>query len=338
MSFQPTRIKPTAISSSPSNGKGATLPAEQSLITDLFALVRAIHFGACLLIVCYCVFDFWVIKPRAGAAPAIVQDRWRRLARPMIGWSLVLALISGLGWLLLASLNMSDWEPGESFPWSSISIVWRATQFGLLWKIRAGLWAIVCVCAVPVLSRGNSRTPSRLIFFPAAALLGSLAWAGHGTEGSPYALHVAADVVHLLIGAAWPVGLFPLLLVLFAARKLPADDKQSFLPVLVARFSAMSLIAVSLLVASGVVNSLFLLGPWSNFLYVSYGRLLLAKIAMTAGAVLLGAVNLLILRQRLTARESAQRKLCISVAVELTFSVLIIFIVGWLGLMQPGNK
>jgi len=339
MSFQPTRIKPTAISSSPSNGKGATLPAEQSLITDLFVAARAIHFGACLLILCFCIFQLGIINQRGRATPAMIENRWRRFARKMIGWSLVFALLSGVAWLLLASLNMSDWEPGESFPWLAVKIVWRETQFGSLWKIRLGLWAIVFVCAAPVMiGRGNLSARAKWIFLPASALLGSLAWAGHGTEGSPYALHVAADVVHLLIGAAWPVGLFPLLLVLFAARKLPADDKQSYLPVLVARFSAMSLIAVSLLVASGVVNSLFLLGPWSNFLYVSYGRLLLAKIAMTAGAVLLGAVNLLILRQRLTARESAQRKLCISVAVELTFSVLIIFIVGWLGLMQPGNK
>jgi len=257
----------------------------------------------------------------------------------MIGWSLALVLISGVAWLLLASLNMSDWERGDSFPWSAVGIVWRATQFGLLWKIRIGLWAIVCVCAGRVLlSRNNSTARTGWIFLPAAALVGSLAWAGHGTEGTPYAVHVAADVIHLLVCAAWPAGLFPLLVILLAARRLSPPERQSYIPALVARFSAMSLIAVSLLVASGVGNSLFLLGPWSNFLYTSYGRLLLVKIAMTAGAVLLGVLNLLILRQRLAGSESARRKLCISVTFELTLSVLIIVVVGWLGLMQPGNR
>lgn len=287
--------------------------------------------------VCYCIFELWIVKPRGGAAPFIVHERWRRFARPIIGWSLVLALISGAAWLLLVSMNMSDWEPGESFPWSAVGIVWRATQFGLLWKIRIGLWAIVCVCAAPILFAPN-RSTSRAgwLFLPAAALLGSLAWAGHGTEGSPYLLHVGADVLHLLVCAAWPASLLPLLVVLLAARRLAAQERQSYIPSLVARFSTMSLAAVGLLVASGIVNSLFLLGAWSNFLYTSYGRLLLIKIAMTGGATALGAVNLLFLRSRLVGSETAQRQLRVNVGLELTLAILIVLIVGWLGLMQPG--
>lgn len=267
----------------------------------------------------------------------MIEDRWRRLARPMIGWSLVFALISGVAWLLLASLNMSDWEPGESFPWLAVKIVWRATQFGLLWKIRLGLWAIVCVLAAPMLvGRGTLSARAKWIFLPASALLGSLAWAGHGTEGSPYALHVGADVVHLLVCAAWPAGLCPLLVVLLKSRKLSMQEKQLYLLYLVARFSTMCLAAVALLVISGVVNSLYLLGPWSNFLYTSYGRWLLIKIAMTGGAVALGATNLVFLRHRLAQSEGSQRQLRINVGVELTLAVLIVLIVGGLGLMQPG--
>jgi len=29
---------------------------------------RAIHFGACLLIVCFCIIELWIIKPRDGGA------------------------------------------------------------------------------------------------------------------------------------------------------------------------------------------------------------------------------------------------------------------------------
>ena len=328
-----------AISNSPSNGKGATLPGEQSLITGCFAAARAIHFGACLLILCFCIFQLWIINPRGEAAPAMIEDRWRRLTRPLIGWSLVFALLSGAAWLLFASLNMSDWEPGESFPWSAVEIVWRATQIGLLWKIRLGLWAIVCVCAAPVMiGRGNLSVGAKWIFLPAAALLGSLAWAGHGTEGSPYALHVGADVMHLLVCAAWPAGLLPLLVILLTSGKLSSQERQSYVPSLVARFSTMCLAAVALLVISGVVNSLFLLGPWSNFLYTSYGRWLLIKISLTAGAVALGALNLMILRRRLTRSEGSQSLLRISVALELALATLIVLIVGWLGLMQPGAR
>ena len=269
----------------------------------------------------------------------MIENRWRRLARLMIGWSLALALISGAAWLLLASLNMSDWEPGESFPWSAVGIVWRVTQFGLLWKIRAGLWVIVCVLAAPMLAgRGNLSDRAKWIFLPACALLGSLAWAGHGTEGSPYSLHVGADVVHLLICAAWPTGLFPLLLVLLASRKLSGQERQSYIPNLIPRFSGVSLAGVVLLVASGIVNSLFLLGPWSNFLYTSYGRWLLIKIALTGGAVSLGAVNLLVLRKRLSGSDGAQRILRMNVRLELALAILILLVVGWLGLMQPGVR
>lgn len=257
----------------------------------------------------------------------------------MIGWSLVFALISGAAWLLLASLNMSDWEPGESFPWLAVKIVWRETQFGALWKIRLGLWAIVCVFAAPVMiGRGNLSARAKWIFLPASALLGSLAWAGHGTEGSPYSLHVGADVVHLLVCAAWPAGLLPLLVVLFTSRKLPAQESRSYFPALIDRFSAVSVGAVSLLIASGIVNSLFLVGSWSNLLHTAYGKLLLLKIAMTAGAIALGAVNLLILRRRLARSEMARRLLCINVSLELAVVISIVLIVGWLGLMQPAIR
>ena len=257
----------------------------------------------------------------------------------MIGLSLLLALISGAAWLLLASLNMSDWEPGESFPWLAVKIVWQATQFGLLWKIRLGFWAIVCVFAAPMLfSRGKLNANAKWILPPAAVLLGSLAWAGHGTEGSPYALHVCADVVHLVDCAAWPAGLLPLLVILLSSRKMLSQDRQLYVPNLVARFSTMCLAAVALLVISGILNSLFLLGPWSNFLNTSYGRLLLIKIAMTGGAVLLGAVNLVLLRRRIGQSEGVQRQLRINVGLELTLAILIVLIVGWLGLMQPGTR
>jgi len=200
------------------------------------------------------------------------------------------------------------------------------------------LWAIVCVCAAPVIiGRGNLNARAKWIFLPSSALLGSLAWAGHGTEGSPYGLHVIADVVHLLVCAAWPAGLLPLLVVLLTARTLSVQERQSYVSSLVARFSTMCLAAVALLILSGVVNSLYLLGPWSNFLYTSYGRCLLIKIALTGGAIALGAINLLILRRRLTQSEGSQSLLRINVALELTLAILIVLIVGWLGLMEPGT-
>ena len=54
----------------------------------------------------------------------------------------------------------------------------------------------------------------------AAAVVGGIAWSGHGATGPAPLWHRAADVLHLLIGAVWPTGLLPLAVMLVGLRRI----------------------------------------------------------------------------------------------------------------------
>ena len=110
--------------------------------------------------------------------------------------------------------------------------------------------------------------------------------------------------MHLLAAGCWPVGLVPFAIMLY---KFKRSVEQSVVFELTARFSAMSLICVSFLTATGLVNTWVLLGSVSNLWQTVYGRVLLVKIFVFCVMVGIGAVNLLRLKPRLAAGDDGQR-------------------------------
>ena len=103
------------------------------------------------------------------------------------------------------------------------------------------------------------------------------------SDGMDHTLHVAADAAHLLAAGAWLGGLLSLTFVL-------ATDAENAHDVLM-KFSGMGTIAVAVLVASGLVNSWFLVGSITNLGGTPYGQLLLVKLGMFAGILGLAITN-----------------------------------------------
>ena len=179
-----------------------------------------------------------------------------------------------------------------------------------------------------------------LQLFFSGALLGSLAWAGHGLENSRW--HLFADVLHLLAAGFWPTGLLLLALFLRKLRQVPDLAQWQSIAALVRRFSALSLGSVALLATTGFVNSWFLVGSFSNLLEQHYGRWLLAKIILFCFAVTIGAVNLLRLKPLLLIEDSQAQnfettvaQLQFNVRMELILGTAIIIIVAILGILPP---
>jgi putative copper resistance protein D len=171
-------------------------------------------------------------------------------------------------------------------------------------------------------------------------LLGSLAWAGHGQESSPW--HLVADILHLVAAGFWPGGLLPLFLLLRTSRQLLEKSDWLFISELVHRFSAISLAAVSLMVITGLVNSYYLVGSIPNLFGQPYGRWLLAKIVFFCAALVFASVNLLRFKPRL-AIEGLQpgravatvSQLQTNVQIELVLATAIIIVVAILGILPP---
>ena len=204
--------------------------------------VRAVHFAATMLVAGVAFFIVCIAEPAFRNAsddshvPATVRSRltW-------IGWlSLVLAVLSGAAWLVLTAAAMSDRPLAEVFSQGVLRTVLLQTDFGRDWLVRFALAFVLAGAFAPFLSAQRIRSGwSRAVLVVlAAALAGTLAWAGHaaGGLGLEAILHPAADVLHLVASAAWVGALVPLALLLGAVgrdghlSRLRAPRRYAFRP------------------------------------------------------------------------------------------------------------
>ena len=176
------------------------------------------------------------------------------------------------------------------------------------------------------------RRGAWIALLAAAGLIGGLAWCGHGSTGPMPAIHLTADVMHLLMSAVWPGGLLPMAIVLGSKSEWAVVSR------IVRRFSAVSLIAVALLVVTGLFESWCLVGSWHALFATRYGLVLRIKLSLFIAMLGLGATNLLLWSPLLSAGKlSAVGKLRRSVWAELALGSAIVVVVGLLGLLEPGR-
>ncbi|HWB53091.1 MAG TPA: CopD family protein [Tepidisphaeraceae bacterium] len=303
-----------------------------SNVSASLVLARAVHFGACLLLLNIWIFDRFIAAPAARLWPRL-RETWRSIAKILIWLSLPTTFLSGIFWFFLVARGMSGLPFAQAIHPTILAEVWNQTVFGAVWKLRLLFWVGTTVFSLLALRRPLAVWLATLF---AALLSASLAWAGHAQTGRAVPWHLAADVLHLLFAAIWPVGLLPLLLVLLNLRRSNANEKWLVLHTLVQRFSITSLISVGVLIATGYANALLLIGSFSNLFHMPYGRLLLIKIALFLTMIVIGFINMNQLKPRLMRGGSeTARQLQLNVAIELALAMLILVVIGVLGLLPP---
>ena len=96
---------------------------------------------------------------------------------------------------------------------------------------------------------------------------------------------------------------------------------------------------VTLLVASGVVNGWFLVGPdnLTDLVSTPYGRLLLVKLGAFAGMLLLATINRYRLTPALKARPDvlSVTSLRRAIGLEATLGFTVLALVAWFGTLEP---
>jgi copper resistance protein D len=312
-----------------------------SLADPLF-YARAVHFAATLLVAGAVFFVIFVAAPAwRGAGDGTVAIKVRTRVS-LIAWiSLALAVISGAVWLVLTAAAMSDRPPEQVF-----GVLWTVltqTVFGRDWLLRLMLACALAATLPPLLSRRGHQSPwlDATAAVLAAAFAGTLAWSGHaaGGLGGEAMLHPAADVLHLIAAAAW-VGALPPLIVLFAAAGTD-DASLAMARTATERFSILGIASVGTLLATGIVNTFYLVGSVPALYGTAYGRLLLVKIALFLAMVAIAAVNRFLLTPQLVqhaniaASHDALRRLRRHAAIEALAGAIIIAIVAALGTMPP---
>jgi putative copper resistance protein D len=273
--------------------------------------------------------------PRAGAGEMF---RW---LRPLLAWSAAgLLAASLLG--LLAQTSVLAGSLSEGLKLSSLSAVATTMGLGRAALVRAAAAGLALLLLL-------LRRPDRPIV-AVCALLGavvgaSFGWMGHGaaTEGPGGALHLGADILHALAAGVWVGALIAFLLLL---KRRPGDtpDLDHVRHKALHGFSGIGSALVAVLVASGLVNSWFLVGPTrlAGLWTTPYGQLLSFKLVLFVGMLGLAAVN----RFRLTpdlgtalgaaaAPDAALGALRRSLIIESGLAFAVLGLVAWLGMLAP---
>jgi putative copper resistance protein D len=252
----------------------------------------------------------------------------------LIAAALATTLAAGLG-LVLQTGQMAG-DPGAGLDPATLREVLTSSSFGVSMAVRAA--AGLLAFALLILLRAG-RVLWGLTAALGAAGLAALAWSGHGAadEGAAGAAHALADVAHLLSAGVWLGALAALLLLL--GRRTP---DAAVLHGALKGFSGVGSAVVAAIVASGLVNSWFLVGPQhlGDFAASLWGRLLLVKLALFAAMLGFAALNRFRLTPRLGAAlardpTAALSELRRSLVLETAAGLAVLALVAALGRLPP---
>jgi putative copper resistance protein D len=324
------------------------------MTTGLLLLARALHYGAGMVLAGMVAFRWLFLLPAFACEP---DKSWQEFA-PLFAWlnrlfvgAGIVLVISGIGLFWAVAAGMSDTSLAESLTGETLGAVFFQTQFGSIFQWRIG-FAVLMVILVIVLARTRWQERRRISALEivagidAVALMDSLAWTGHAaaTGGPTFALRVGADALHLFVTGIWPTGLLPFALFLSRARR--SSDPALLVPLgrVVDRFSNVSLAIVVVLVATGCVNSYFIVGSFLALITTTYGCVLCTKLVLFAAILVVAAGNRYRVVPRLGSILSANsvadagpllRRLQYLVTLELALAIGIILVVSVLGMTPP---
>jgi copper transport protein len=185
------------------------------------------------------------------------------------------------------------------------------------------------------------RAPKREATAPWTALVGAglligTTLRGHATGGTKPVLDIAFDLLHLLGVSVWAAGLVSLLAVCRPAiRRAEPEDRPARWSAVVNRLSPMALVAVGTLLLGGTLSSFRRVATLNGLFHSSYGRVLVAKIAVFTVLLGLGAVNIFVIRPRITDDERWADRLKRSVSVEVCGMAVAFSLAGALTGMAP---
>ncbi|SFK08866.1 CopD family protein [Methylocapsa palsarum] len=318
-----------------------SMPSQPDGIITIFhvlVLSRWIHFAAVFVLFGSSFFWFYMGRERLLAGPGGLPKTLRattlllRVAAPV-------AAISGVAWLAGILANMTSGFSNLADP-ENWRLFFFETQFGPVSVLRLTLLAAAVV--VTLLPWRNRAWFSALLHIGALLLI-SQAWLGHANEGGEGlygAAMIIAYAIHALAAGAWVGGLPPLLFACVEQRHFGPEDARIWTIDVLTRYSWMAIVAVALIVASGIANAGFrVAGSFDKLFDTGYGDVLFTKIGVVALMLALASFNRFIAMPRLRAATLCGmkqiNKLRISVAAELLLGILVLLVAAVLGITPP---
>ncbi len=202
------------------------------------------------------------------------------------------------------------------------------TETAMGWAAIARITALL---AVVTLTLTSAKRFYPILFAIIAVVL--LSWNGHGamTDNALGWLHLAGNALHLLAGLGW-IGALAAFLWAATLSKESSHD----LAVSLERFAGVGTVFVAVLLATGIANTLFIVGSNAlpTLLETTYGRLLVTKIGLFTAMLAAAAANRFWLTPRMIASPSLAA-VRTSLGAELILGIAVLAIVAWLGTLDP---
>jgi copper transport protein len=283
-----------------------------------FSVARAVQYAAIALGGGALVFLLLVWIP-ALAAISGPSARWQLASAALLARVRRLVACAALAGTLSApaAVALETAEGAGVDFWSALhpSLLSETlgTRFGTVWTIGAGCWVLVGLAAAVLLAParrtapalrkatvgatglalpGTPRVLALLPAVPLAFLVALPALSGHGATQHPVAVLLPANVLHVSAMAVWVGGLAALLAAVPAAtRALEPAERTPLLGAVLVRFSTIALVAVIVLLVSGLAQSLVEVRHLDLVLSTAFGRAVLIKLLLVVGLIGLGAVN-----------------------------------------------
>lgn len=298
-------------------------------LEPLLIAARLVQFASAMILLGAPLFRLSL--GRAFDDAAMARAYFDRRLRLMLIAAAALALLSAALWLdLEAAIMGGDWR--EALDSETVATVLQQTVFGHAWRWHMAI--ATALLGFVLLVRGDSKI--RAWYFVvaalAAALIVSMAWAGHAVM-RPGVSHVAIQAVHLLAGGVWLGSLPALFLLAERGRRDPNGAWVAALRHVLPRYSRAGYLAVGLVLLTGCLNSWFLVGSPGALVTTEFGRVLLVKVALVLVMVALALANRFAVAPRFPATLPALWR---NVAWELGVGLLVLAAVSVLGTLPPG--
>ena len=237
------------------------------------------------------------------------------------------AVLSTLAWLPIEAAMIGDsWQ--SALDRGTLSALLCDTAMGKAWLVRLALSLLLTGALL-----WRSTPIVRLAL--SGLLLASLALTGHANmdEGTRGVLHILNDALHVLAGGAWLGSLLALPGCLARLRD-PAFCTEA--KTALRRFSSAGHLAVALVIATGIVNTVLVLHRWPTDFTSTYQMLLVTKIAFVAAMTGLALVNRYLLVPRMvTQPDRAIAQIRQGTYAELALGAGVLALVAFLGILDP---
>jgi copper transport protein len=230
----------------------------------------------------------------------------------------------------LAGLCAMVWAERELVGAASLLPLFETTEGLHLLALGGALG--VCVGAVVCLDLWPARWS--LVFLGAAGAAAVLAHVLSGHADAPAALrlvNVAVQWVHMVAVGVWIGGLAWLLVGIRGATK--ADRAAA-----IEAFSRVATITLAVVLLTGVARGLVEVGGLSNLFGTTYGITLLAKLALVAVLVTLGALNHFRLVPAIGGDEGATRTFRLNARTELAVAAAVLAATAVLSGLAPASS